>query len=191
MLKYYIKKLIPFPEKLGNKVAMFYENWIIPAQNESLIEIKRKEFKERTKYLEPSILYNLSEEEKVDLRNQGYFVDLNAKTLKEIKDFRLTYNRHLGKYRVREFYDNFAYHNTKYYYTDQHDLNFQGDPNYYNKIWRNRTFFKKKVFSFLMAYILLYVFYRYRLKQHSATRKKAKKLIEQNPDLAIPVENIP
>jgi hypothetical protein len=190
MLKYYTKKLIPIPEKLGNKLAMFYENWLIPPQNESLIEIKRKEFKERTRYLEPSILYNLTEEEKVDLRNQGYFVDLNEKTLKEIKDFKLSFNRHLGKYRVGEYYDNFAYHNTKYYYTDQNDFNFRGDPYYYNKIWRNRTFVKNKIFNFLMAYLILYAFYRYRLKQHTATRKKIKKLSEQNPNILIPVENL-
>ena len=51
-------------DKLINKIYNFYENWIIPPQNESLIELKRREFKERTKYLNPKILYTLSIEEK-------------------------------------------------------------------------------------------------------------------------------
>lgn len=42
----------------------FYENWIIPPQNESLMELKRREFKEKTKYLDPKELYRLTEEEK-------------------------------------------------------------------------------------------------------------------------------
>ena len=93
MLKYYTQKLIP--EKFGNKLAMIYENWFIPPQNESLIEIKRKEFKERTKYLDPQVLYTLSEEEKSELRNQGYYVDLNEKTFLELKNFKLSFKDHL------------------------------------------------------------------------------------------------
>jgi hypothetical protein len=45
----------------------FYENWIMPPQNESLIELKRREFKEKTKYLDPKILYQLSDEEKTGI----------------------------------------------------------------------------------------------------------------------------
>lgn len=53
----------------------FYENWVIPPQNETLLELKRREFKERTKYLDPKLLYTLSKEEK-----QGnYFFDLILK----------------------------------------------------------------------------------------------------------------
>jgi hypothetical protein len=189
MLKYYTGKLIP--EKFGNKLAMFYENWFIPPQNESLIEIKRKEFKERTRYLDPKILYTLTDEEKSDLRNQGYYVDLNEKTLKDLKDFKLSYNRHLGKYNLTEWYNNFAYHNTKSYYTDQNHQVFWGDPNYYRKMWRNRTFTKYKIICFCTAYLALYGYYKMRLKEHTANRKKVKKMIQQNPNLAIPVENLP
>jgi hypothetical protein len=49
---------------LITKLYYFYENYIIPPQNESLLQLKRREFKERTKYLKPKVLYSLSEEEK-------------------------------------------------------------------------------------------------------------------------------
>ena len=52
-------------------MAMSYEDWVIPLQNESMIEIKRKEFKERTKYLDPKVLHSLTEEERADSRNRG------------------------------------------------------------------------------------------------------------------------
>jgi hypothetical protein len=47
-----------------NKFYYFYENYIIPPQNESLLQLKKREFRERTKYLKPKMLYSLSEEEK-------------------------------------------------------------------------------------------------------------------------------
>ena len=56
--------------KIVNRIAIFYENWMIPPQNESLIELKKREFRERTKYLQPKILYTLSEEEKKDLKEE-------------------------------------------------------------------------------------------------------------------------
>ena len=125
--------------KFSNKLYLFYENWIIPSQNETLLELKRREFKERTKYLDPKALYNLSEEEKRDLRDSGYFVDLNNKTIKEIKNFKISNNRHFGKYRIQNFYYNFSLYNTKYYYMDQQTSLFHGDPNFLNKTWRFRS----------------------------------------------------
>lgn len=188
MLKFINSKIVP--KKLGNTFAMLYENWIIPPQNESLIEIKRKEFRERTKYLDPKILYTLNEEEKNDLRNQGYFVDLNEKTIKEIKNFKLTYNRHLGKYNPLPWYYNFAAYNTKYYYNDQNTTNFYGDPQFQAKIWRNRSRIKKKFAYLIIGYIIFYIYYRYRLNLHNKARKYAKKIAETNPELIVSSDNI-
>jgi hypothetical protein len=50
--------------KLQPRILNFYENWIIPPQNESLLELKRREFREKTKYLKPEIFYGLTEQEK-------------------------------------------------------------------------------------------------------------------------------
>ena len=179
------------PKKLGNKLALLYEDWVIPPQNESLIEIKRKEFRERTKYLHPTILYTLTDEEKTDLRNQGFFVDLNDKTIRDIKDFKLTYNRHADKYRLMNWNSNFALYNTKFYYTDQNITLFYGDPQYYNKMWRNRSRVKFKLTCLIVGYIALYLFYRYRLRQHTMIRKKFKKLAETNPNVLFRIENVP
>jgi len=179
------------PDKLGNKLAMLYENYFILPQNETLIELKRKEFKEKTKYLDPKVLYTLTDEEKGELRNQGYFVDLSEKTVKDIKEFKLSYNRHLRKYNPAEWYNNFAIQNTKYYYTDQHHHLFWGDPHYFRKMWRNRTRPKFLLFKLVAGYIVLYIYYKYSLKRHINTRKKIKNLAEKDPSILIPVENIP
>jgi hypothetical protein len=188
MIKFYLNKLIP--QKIGNRIAMLYENWIIPPQNETLIEIKRKEFKEKTKYLDPKVLYTLTDEEKTDLRNQGYFVDLNEKTWKEIKNFKLTYNRHADKYNINNFYYNFAIYNTKYYYVDQNYANYFGDPSFFNKIWRPRYRFKKIIARLIILYLFIFCYYRYNLRRHIETRKKIKKLAENNPDLVIPISSL-
>jgi hypothetical protein len=188
MIKFYLAKLIP--KKLGNKLAMTYENWLITPQNESLIEIKRKEFKERTRYLDPKILYTLTDEEKKDLRSQGYYVDLNDKTIKEIQNFKLTYNRHMGKYNQFKF-NNFAIYQTPYYYRDQNASVFLGDPQFQNKIWRNRTPFKRYSFYIIMGYILLYGFYKYRLKAHIKKRNMFKKMAEINPNVVKMTNEIP
>jgi len=50
--------------KMMIRIVNFYEGWIIPPQRESLFEIKKRELAERTKYLNPKLLYTLSEEEK-------------------------------------------------------------------------------------------------------------------------------
>jgi len=185
MIKFYFNKLIP--QKLGNRIAMLYEDWVIPPQNESLIEIKRKEFKERTKYLDPKVLYSLTEEEKADLRNEGYFVDLNEKTLNQIKNFKLSHNRHTDKYNLNSQYYNFAMYNTKYYYVDQNYENFQGDPMFYNKIWRPRYKVKKIIARLLFIFVFIWCYYKYNLKRHIRTRKNLKIMAENNPDLLIPL----
>ena len=51
-------------EPLTKRIYRFYENWILPPQNESLVELKRREFREKTKYLDPKVLYTLTDEEK-------------------------------------------------------------------------------------------------------------------------------
>lgn len=54
------------------RILRFYENWIIPHQNETLLELKRREFREKTKYLKPEVFYGLTEEDK-----QGKFIIIN------------------------------------------------------------------------------------------------------------------
>lgn len=160
--------------KFSNRIYLFYENWIIPPQNETLLELKRREFKERTKYLDPKILYNLSEEEKRELRESGYFVDLDNKTIKEIQNFKISNNRHLGKYRIQDFYYNFGLYNIKYYYMDQQSNLFQGDPDFFNKVWRFRSRIKR-VFSFmLLSFILTWINYHLNRRRHIEIRKKIK-----------------
>jgi hypothetical protein len=166
--------------KLSRKLYLFYENWIIPPQNETLLEAKRREFKERTKYLNPKILYNLSEEEKTELRDAGYFVDLNNKTISEIKNFKITINRHEGKYKIQSFYYNFSLYNTKYYYTDQEIGLFRGDPQFNNKLWRFRSKIKKFLLYFLAIYIFVVIHYhlmrRYYINIRSRLRNNDKTL---------------
>jgi len=50
--------------KFMSKYINIYEGWILPPNNVSLFELKKRELKEKTKYLDPKILYTLSEEEK-------------------------------------------------------------------------------------------------------------------------------
>lgn len=146
---------------ISRKLYLNYENWIIPPQNETLLEAKRREFKERTKYLNPKILYNLTEEEKTELRDGGYFVDLNNKTIKEIKNFKISVNRHEGKYKIMNFYYNFSLYNTKYYYTDQEIGLFRGDPQFNNKLWRFRSKIKKFVLYLISLYFFALIHYYY------------------------------
>jgi hypothetical protein len=189
MIKFKLKSLIP--EKLGNKLAMFYENWFIPPQNESMIEIKKREFKERTKYLDPKILYTLSEDEKKELRDTGYFVDLDEKTIKQLKNYKLTYNRHAGKYNAENPNYNQAFYNTRYYYSDQNLFLLSGDTDFFKKMWRKRSFNKSKIIKILLAYIFLNCFYMYKLREHNKSRKKLKKIYETNPEKFIPFDKIP
>ena len=50
--------------KIMNRIVYFYEGWILPPHNESLLSAKKRELKEKTKYLDPKVLYTLNEEEK-------------------------------------------------------------------------------------------------------------------------------
>ena len=156
--------------KLYHRSYIFYENWIIPPQNETLLELKRREFKEKTKYLDPKVLYNLSEDEKKDLRDSGYFVDLDNKTLRDIKNFKISFNRHEGKYRIKNFYYNFSLYNTKYYYMDQQVGLFQGDPQFLNKIWRYRSRIKKLIVFYMWFTFFAYINYEYIRRKHIKIR---------------------
>lgn len=62
MLKFYLNKTKNI--SAIKSIQNFYENWIIPPHNELLLELKKREFKERTKYLDPKIFYTLSQDEK-------------------------------------------------------------------------------------------------------------------------------
>jgi uncharacterized protein (DUF608 family) len=80
------------------------------------------------------LLYSLSEEEKKvkfnltsEFREQGYIVDLNETTMNQLKEFKLSYNRHNGKYDTERPNYNYALYNTKYYYADQNLSIFKGE----------------------------------------------------------------
>jgi hypothetical protein len=163
-------------QKVIDRVYSFYENWVIPPQNESLLELKRREFKEKTKYLNPKILYTLSAEEKKDLRDQGYYVDINEKTIKELKNFRIRWNRHEGKYNIQTPNYNTALYQTKYYYSDQKIYNFMGDPDFYNKLWKMRSRIKPYIGWGIVGYGYLYLWYYIGLQQHQAARNTILKI---------------
>jgi hypothetical protein len=170
------------PKKFLNKLTMKYEDWIIPPQNESLIELKRREFKERTKYLDPKILYGLTQEEKNELRDQGYFVDLDKKTIEQIKNFSLTYNRHTGRYKILSNNYNFAMYNTQFYYADQNVNNFMGDPLYHQKVWRMRSRNKPKMVFAIFLICFVYLHYHYKIRRHRKHRNMGKKIAQTNPE---------
>jgi len=170
--------------KFSNRIYLFYENWIIPPQNETLLELKRREFKERTKYLDPKILYNLTEEEKNELRGCGYFVDLDNQTIKELNSFKISNNRHFGKYRIQDFYYNFSVYNQKYYYMDQQSNLFRGDPNFFNKIWRFRSRMKKFLYFMFCSFILTWLNYQLNRRRNIEIRNKIK-----NNDSSIDIFN--
>ena len=134
-------------QRLINKIYRYYELCILPPQNITLLELKRKEFKEKTKYLDMKILYNLSDQEKNDLRLQGYFVDLTDKTLKEIHNFNASYNRHEGRYLIAS--RNYNYDIIKdSYYQDQYFFHYRSDPEFDAKIYRSRIRIKRNLLYF-------------------------------------------
>jgi hypothetical protein len=55
---------------IKSRIFYFYENWVIPPQRESLLELKKKEFREKTKYLKPEVFYGLT----VDEKNGKYLI---------------------------------------------------------------------------------------------------------------------
>jgi hypothetical protein len=114
----------------------------------------------------------------LELREQGYIVDLNETTLNQVKNFRLTYNRHDGKYDYSKTNYNYAIYNTRNYYTDQNHHIFQGDVNYYHKIWKLRSRTK----SYLAAFILFVMFLNTRfpsaLRRHQEARAYNQKMME-------------
>jgi hypothetical protein len=158
-------------QKIVDWIYSFYENWVIPPQNETLLELKRREFKEKTKYLNPKLLYTLTPEEKKELREQGYYVDINEKTINELKSFRVRWDRHEGRYKSHTPNYNYAIYQTKYYYNDQKLLNFEGDPDFYKKLWKMRSRIKPYLAWAIVIYGFLNVNYYYNLKQHQYARK--------------------
>ena len=141
-----------------HKIYSFYKNWVIPPHNETLLEVKRKEFKEKTKYLDMKTLYNLSDQEKIDLRLQGYFVDLSEKTLKDIHKFNISYNRHETRYLIAS--RNYNYDIIKdSYYQDQYYFHYQSDPEFNAKIYRPRIRVKRHLLNFSAFMIVAYINY--------------------------------
>lgn len=174
LIKKISNKLNLICSNIQRKGYLFYENWIVPPQNETLLELKRREFRERTKYLDPKILYNLSEEEKSELRDNGYFVDLDKKTIDQIKNFKITLNRHEGKYKIGNFYYNFDLYNTKYYYMDQQVGLFHGDPDFLNKIWRFRSGIKYFILYYSFFLFLFWINYHIIRRRYVTIRQKIK-----------------
>ncbi len=146
-------------QRFINKIYKFYELSILPPQNITLLELKRKEFKEKSKYLlDLKTLYNLTNEEKNNLRSQGYFVDLSEETIKDIKNFKLSYNRHEGRYLIGNRYYNFDIFNDKYY-LDQYYLNYEGDPEHISKLYRARVRVKKMLLYCLIFFLVANINY--------------------------------
>jgi len=158
-------------QKLIKSIYKIYELSILPPQNISLLELKRKEFKEKTKYLDMKILYNLSEDEKNDLRLKGYFVDLTDETIRSLYKFNLTYNRHEERYLISSRYYNYD-RISDVYYVDQYIENYYGDPEFNAKVYRARAKVKKRFMYFSLLFFLIVVnyfvterfIYKYRLK---------------------------
>jgi hypothetical protein len=71
---------------------------------------------------------------------------------------------------------NQAIYNTKYYYVDQNLYLFRGDYNYMNKLWRSRSRTKKYITFCITGYILLYLHYKYALKNHIKDRNYVMKM---------------
>lgn len=105
------------------------------------------------------------------MRQDGYFVDLDPKTIQQIKNFKISFNRHEGKYRILSPNYNYASYNTKYYYADQNINLFYGDPDVLNKAWRRRTNVKRKIFTIVFIMLFIWVHYKYNLKQHRLKRQ--------------------
>ena len=78
-----------------NLVLRFYEAWIIPPQRVSLIELKRREFRDRKLLLNPykkeEVIVRAKDPQKMQALEK-------STTMRSIKRFRLTYNRHEGMY---------------------------------------------------------------------------------------------
>ena len=111
------------------------------------------------------------------MREQGYFVDLNEKNLIELKNFKISLNRHKGKYDSTIHNSNYALYNTKYYYVDQNINIFKGDPDFYNKLWKLRSRIKPYLASGIGLLIILNINFKIRLKKHQNARKFNKKNI--------------
>lgn len=125
-------------DALIKRIYYFYESYIIPPQQISLLELKRKEFLEKSKYLDLKTLYNISDEEKEYLKSKGYYVDLSKDTTTSLKNFKISSNRHEGRYKSAHNNFNMAVFKDRYY-VDQDYFKFMGDPNYRAKIYRART----------------------------------------------------
>lgn len=151
-----------------------YES-ILPPQNITLLELKRKEFKERTKYLDLKILYNLTEEEKKELRKKGYYVDLSDATLKKLSKFSISTNRHQNRYCVmRKGYNDAII--SDYYYTDQL-LNLAGtDYQFEKKTWGRRYRIKRFIGFSFFAYIYCTLYYYYKSSKLPTLREESYKL---------------
>lgn len=163
-------------------VYKVYERIIIPPQNISLLELKRQEFKEKTKYLDLKILYSLSEEEKTELRNKGYFVDINPKTINYIKNFSISKNRHQGRYCVGRKNYNMAILADNYY-VDQNYQIADTDPDYEKKINKPRIRVKKWLGIFIAFSIFSYINYYAVSPKLNELRKLTIELLDKDSEI--------
>lgn len=137
---------------LKESIVNYYETYVLPNQSIDMLTLKRREFKEKTKYLNIKELNNMTEEEKKDLRAKGYFVDLTDDTIRKIKQFNLTYDRHKGRYNIfmpnynRDFFqDNYNFTHKEYMIQDY---------NYKSK-YRRFNFLFSKFFKFCFIFALI------------------------------------
>lgn len=169
-------------DAMVRKLYYWYESYMIPPQQISLLELKRKEFKEKTKYLDLKILYNMSDEEKEYLRSKGYCVDLGKDSINKLKKFKLTSNRHEGRYKSAHKNFNMAVFKDRYY-VDQDYFKFVGDPNFRAKTYRART--RTKLIlgistSFLLISYINYIWSGYFIRKR---RQDNLNFIKNNPNL--------
>lgn len=148
----------------------FYERMVLPPQNMSLLELKRKEFIEKTKYLDLKVLYNLSEEEKNELRSKGYIVDINPKTIRTLHDFKISYNRHEGMYNNQRENYNMAIKSDSYY-NDQLSTGLN-DYNYERKKVRSRLRIKLLAIKISLLATIIYLYGKTKLNVIPTIRER-------------------
>jgi hypothetical protein len=90
--------------------------------------------------------------------------------MNQLKEFKLSYNRHKGKYDAERPNYNYALYNTKYYYADQNLNIFKGDTDFMYKAWRTRSRVKYYIGVFTCLFIFLKVQHIYGTKRHRYAR---------------------
>lgn len=153
-------------------IYLIYERIIIPPQNISLLELKKIEFKEKTKYLNLSTLYNLNEDEIKELKQKGYIVDLKPNSIEKINNFKLSYNRHKSRYCVMRKSYNQAIISDSYYVDQMHHIA-QTDYQYEYKINKTRIRVKRAIGICVFGFLFLHFNNWYITKKVAKLREQA------------------